>query len=230
MLDGLRDAFQPRGAFEENLVEMLAVTRWRQRRLLIAESAEVQVTMENFDSGETERLLSFGGLPMPKWCGPTTESSTNRPERSECLGLLRTLKSNIETKGFDHHNDKEILIQIYGSEDLSSDVFQLYPSAPIIAQSRAVEEFAVNFLNKIKEEIDKLQQQEDRERSDELNQRRLETLRRSVPESPKLDQFLRYSASLERSFERTLNQLDRAQRTRLGHPVTPPIDVNISQF
>src|SRR4051812_1210622 len=33
LLSGLRDDFRPLGAFEDNLVEMLAVTRWRQRRL-----------------------------------------------------------------------------------------------------------------------------------------------------------------------------------------------------
>jgi hypothetical protein len=40
--------------------------------------------------------------------------------------------------------------------------------------------------------------------------------------------LLRYGASLERSFDRTLNQLERAQRMRLGQPVPPPLNVNIS--
>ena len=35
-LGGLREHFRPVGAFEDGLVEILAVTRWRQRRLLVA--------------------------------------------------------------------------------------------------------------------------------------------------------------------------------------------------
>ena len=34
-----------------------------------------------------------------------------------------------------------------------------------------------------------------------------------------LDYLLRYEASLERNFDRTLGQLERLQRMRLGHPV-----------
>ena len=35
-LAGLREHFRPVGAFRDGLVEILAVTRWRQRRLLVA--------------------------------------------------------------------------------------------------------------------------------------------------------------------------------------------------
>lgn len=43
-----------------------------------------------------------------------------------------------------------------------------------------------------------------------------------------LDRLLRYEANLERSFDRTLNQLERLQRMRLGQPVPPPLQVNVS--
>ena len=48
---------------------------------------------------------------------------------------------------------------------------------------------------------------------------KLEELCRNVPEAPRLDRLLRYEASLERAFDRTLNQLERLQRIRLGLPV-----------
>jgi len=35
-------------------------------------------------------------------------------------------------------------------------------------------------------------------------------------------------ATVERNIERTLNQLERRQRMRLGHPVPPPINLNIT--
>ena len=46
----------------------------------------------------------------------------------------------------------------------------------------------------------------------------LEILCRNVPDSPGLDRLLRYKVSLERSFDRTLSQLERLQRMRLDQP------------
>ena len=48
------------------------------------------------------------------------------------------------------------------------------------------------------------------------------------PESPALHRLLDYEASLERAFDRTLSQLERLQRMRLGQAVPPQIDVNVS--
>src|SRR6266849_6201956 len=42
LLDGLRNDFQPEGTVEDVLVEKLAALFWRNRRLVIAESAEIQ--------------------------------------------------------------------------------------------------------------------------------------------------------------------------------------------
>ncbi len=44
-----------------------------------------------------------------------------------------------------------------------------------------------------------------------------------------LDRLLRYEASLDRSFDRTLTQLERLQRMRLGHAVPPPVKVELSR-
>lgn len=40
--------------------------------------------------------------------------------------------------------------------------------------------------------------------------------------------LIRYEANLDRAIDRTLNQLERLQRTRLGQHVPPPISVNVS--
>ncbi len=46
--------------------------------------------------------------------------------------------------------------------------------------------------------------------------------------TPTLDRLLRYEAVLDRSFDRTLNQLERMQRVRLGQPVLPKLEVRHS--
>ena len=44
----------------------------------------------------------------------------------------------------------------------------------------------------------------------------------------KREHLLRYEASIERAFDRTLSQLERLQRIRLGQPVPPPIKLDVS--
>ncbi len=57
---------------------------------------------------------------------------------------------------------------------------------------------------------------------------RLERLCSVVPETPRLDRLLRYEANLDRSLDRTLSQLERLQRMRLGQPVAPELKVRHS--
>ena len=45
---------------------------------------------------------------------------------------------------------------------------------------------------------------------------------------PSSDQLLRYETTLDRRIDRILAQLERFQRIRLGQPVPPRIDVNLS--
>jgi hypothetical protein len=57
---------------------------------------------------------------------------------------------------------------------------------------------------------------------------RLESESGGVPEAHRLDRLMRYSTSLDREFERTLNQLLRLQQIRKGQPVPPTLNVNVS--
>ena len=49
-----------------------------------------------------------------------------------------------------------------------------------------------------------------------------------VPPPDVLDLLLRYEANLDRSFDRTLSQLERLQRIRLGQLVPPPVKIDLS--
>ncbi len=46
LMASLWEALRPEGALEELLVEKLATNTWRQRRLFLAESAEIRMNME----------------------------------------------------------------------------------------------------------------------------------------------------------------------------------------
>ena len=54
-----------------------------------------------------------------------------------------------------------------------------------------------------------------------LQSNRLDLFRHALPQSPLLESLLRYETSLERTFDRTLSQLERMQRIRLGQNVPP---------
>ena len=49
-----------------------------------------------------------------------------------------------------------------------------------------------------------------------------------VPAQGTVEKLVRYEAHLSREFDRTLNQLERCQRMRMGQPVMPAIKVELS--
>jgi hypothetical protein len=244
LLNGLSEYFQPVGAHEEGLVEILAVTRWRQRRLFIAEKAEIESAQEfiewdldqkEFDEASGFRPVHLNGGLMAKISNPAA--------LDRCLSLLRILKINVETNGIGRGNGnaESILTRLYGVLDEShwkQTPFVMYRRWCMEATysddvRRSIEclpakECARHFLIMIDEEMTKLNAYAVRRLSMRDKRLELESRRCSVPNSPRLDQFFRYGTTLERTFDRTLSQLERAQRIRLGQIVAPPIDVNVS--
>ena len=65
-------------------------------------------------------------------------------------------------------------------------------------------------------------------RFDGIQRMKLNAHRQHVPLTPHFDHLLRYEASLERNFDRTLIQFERGRPMRLGQPVPVPISVNLS--
>jgi hypothetical protein len=49
-----------------------------------------------------------------------------------------------------------------------------------------------------------------------------------VRKTPAPEVLMRYETNLERDIDRTLNQLERLQRMRMGQPVPPPVKVEVS--
>src|SRR5260370_9540482 len=85
-----------------------------------------------------------------------------------------------------------------------------------------------NFLEDVIEEIRRLERYRKEHAKIRASKLELESLRRTVPEGPQADRLLRYEAALSREIDRTLNQLERLQRMRLGQPVPPPINLKIT--
>jgi hypothetical protein len=162
--------------------------------------------------------------------GPTTgliAYSKNPVIRARCIELLKTLHRLIELGGFIPAKDRAILNKIFGGGNPHS-ARVMYESYNGPVPNMTPEECKTVFLGYLQGIIDIEEGNAGRAARSSALRKRLESMSSVVPEAPRLDRLLRYRASLERDFDRTLNQLERLQRIRKGQPVPPTLNVNVS--
>jgi len=243
---GLWEALQPEGKLEEVLVEKLAAVLWRHRRLLLTEAAEIRKSVEfmawDQQNAQQEKAEEIGRDAHDlEYKGGLIKDIRNPDVLSRCLELLAELREGVERKGF-KGDDSEILGKIYGEshhEHLGTNVYDWYlvwsNTASVSEAERVSQGYASadkckqKVLEGIDEELRRLKRYQKIQGAIEADRMKLEALRRCVPESPSLDRLLRYEASLERGFDRTLSQLERLQRIRRGQPVPPTVKLELSQ-
>jgi len=233
MLDGLRHDLRPKGALEQLLVEKLAAIAWRQRRLLLAEGAEIQKNKEFVESDQRDRdreeVEGIARLSDPMNNHGLIGKIYNPHVLERCQDLLFQLRRHVKEHGFNPNFDKRILKTIYGDrgenglrEDLSSHYEIWLATSETPEEERLSEGYAspghcrMNLMRVIDAEIVRLKRDHEARASVQTARTQLETVCRNVPDSPGLDRLLRCEASLERSFDRTLSQLVGLQRMRLG--------------
>jgi hypothetical protein len=241
LLNGLRKDLGPVGTLEETLVEKVAGLWWRYRRFLIAEAAEIRAGMEFVTWEGIERnRQDAASLPMLTLNGGLIRWIANPEALQGCLDLLCEFAEEIEARGFSPEGDTFVLTKLYGrydkDENWKKTLFYSYRNwhnTSICSEEErkqngyaSPQDCRKYFLEEIKEETESLQRYKKEHASVLAARLRLESLRRSVPEGPQLDRLLRYEAAISRDIERTLNQLERRQRMRLGQSVPPPINVS----
>lgn len=240
LLEGLRQDYQPKGAHEAILVDKLAASYWRLRRLYIAENAEIQAAIRfprlRKDPQSREQVI-IRVVEEGKEETNLMQEISDPEILDKCLGLLRDLKLGIENAGLDNNRDSVLLTKLYGScarRDQKPTLFDRYRTSLSIANrseeerqqngSASSEQGKKSFLEELEGEIKRL----DRYKSVEADRIRLHGLRYYVPDSSQPDRLLRYETSLERNIDRTLSQLERLQRIRMGQPVPPKLEVQHS--
>jgi hypothetical protein len=169
---------------------------------------------------------------------------------SDCLGELRNLRDSIKADGFSRGiEDRALLQKLYGRQiDLEGnirapkyDADSLYgvyqrksctaaateedrQKDPDLTTPQRCRDLVVQAIEK---EIQRLTEIQNALNESHPEQTELEQLRRNVPDADRMERLLRYEASLERAFDRTLAQLERLQEIRLGRPVTRPLNFGI---
>jgi len=244
LLNGFRESLQPEGELEEWLIEKLALCAWRQRRLIIAETAEIRRATEflacEANQQQTERSNNISEYSI-RYEGGLIRRIANSEALDRCLELLKELRDEIEDNGFAVKSDAEILTKLYGEpsrEKWQRTLFDLYETwwatAECSEEKRQQHGYATpekckeNFLEDLDAEIKRLERYKKTQASMKAEKMKLEALRQHVPLTPQFDHLLRYEGSLERNFDRTLSQLERLQRMRLGQPVLPKLEVQHS--
>jgi hypothetical protein len=254
LLHGLQRDFMPHGMLENVLVEKLATDLWRSRRGLQVESAEAQKKIELVEEENSEwshRALTIRAM-VEKHMAETNRRGAlldieEDPESLElCLDKLYTVREEANTYGLDRVLYSIDLGIIYGarySGRPGRDLFDFYLECLSALKATVVErkkrgfasevDCVKRFIDETEKEIRRLEglHKEPSARQRSPHERKpddIALLGCQVPDSPELDRLLRYLTTLERSFDRTLSQLERLQRMRLGQPVLPKVELQHS--
>lgn len=253
LLKALDESADPQGMLESLLVEKLATLVLRHRRLLQAESAEI---LKNIDRAREEkedaevaaidlRAAMDEGMARTDKKGLIAEIG-NSSKLEYCLDLLRGVQMEQLKWGFDCDHHWIPLGRVYGTryegrpgKDLLDVYLDCRKASNASEEVRKKKGFASRqdclqqFSAELDREIRRLEglrkERSPRQRSPrELKPSDIAMLACKIPDSLELDRLLRYEASLERAFDRTLSQLERLQRMRLGQPVLPKLEVRHS--
>lgn|SRR6267154_1179533 len=241
LLDGLMENLQPQGKLEIVLVENLATLLWRKRRLLQVETAEIEkAQFLNLDLALQNRLdeLEYAQLKG---------ASDAKPEHSNPLLLIRNAIEILNIHRLccmaddSQHEDamRRALKSIYGYQDGGPEPYgwrqtSLMLSKLLTSAQQAkkdsedpvdVKQFIVEAIGK---EIMRLAKLHDDAAAVEALRRDHNIAGARVPTQEVSDRLIRYEAHLSREFDRTVTQLERLQRTRLGQAVLPKLEVSHS--
>ena len=252
MLNGLQNDLRPEGTLEEILVEKLASLLWRYRRILISEGAEIRrgTTLHSWYKSEGHEQAAAIFLKSEEKSRAGLFSKIENPFIKErCLTILHRLKARIELRGFDSLVDTYLLTVLFGEAEMTAQSLPLVASYKLCSHRGEYSDLGVlnkpeakelkenletpegrkaDYLRELQHVIDKVGEYSEAASRVNAPIEKLELICRKEPDGSELDRLLRYEASLERSFDRTLSQLERLQRVRLGQPVLPEIKVHHS--
>jgi hypothetical protein len=243
LLEGFRADRKPQGELEDQLVDELVMNRWRKRRVIIAEGAEIRKATEflRWDEMHRQHDETLDLLRVALESRSLIHRITKPEILTKCLSMLKKLEQSIDENGFDEENDRVILDRLYEDSDpdtLEGTIKDSHSHWLNLARSHASggdqneltspEQCKNNFLKDLKHETRRLKAYRSEQALTESRKMEVEALRGNVPDSPQLERSLRYETTLDRAFDRTLNQLERIQRARKGQPSSPTSNVNAS--
>ena len=242
LLEGLREDLQPEGTLETVLVENLAVLLWRKRRFLRAEGAEIANAAEfnSVDSMQAQLREAWDQSRAGESSGGMLRNTSNPFVLQEAIQALTMVRIVLETVGFRKDKDPWLLRKLYGLDHdngVPLGVFKLYQALSHLATNpskgdeapRSPDELKKQVLAVLDDEIKRLEALKEMQRIIGKQRGEYEAIAALVPSQGALDRLVRYEAHLSREIDRTLSQLERLQRIRLGQAVQPPLRLEVSR-
>jgi hypothetical protein len=254
LLDGLRESLGPVGVLEELLVEKLTVDYWRLPRVLIAERGEIEANPlpvpPNFSlrsltehlKGSLREKVRKGLLDSVKAANLPPQPLIKDPAELDLVdALLRNMLAFITNHAIDSRFaamlDQQVK-EIYGTPGPADpgkafcDLFASWAESNRIPeeQRRAAglpssSEKLASVVRELNREIKLPDQRKAARDTEEAERQKVKVLQDSIPDSAAVERLVRYRTAIERDIDRTLNQLERLRRRRLGLPVGPEINV-----
>jgi hypothetical protein len=245
LVSGLMDHYRPVGTLEEALVDHLAASLWRCRRLLMAEKAEIAKTQpaEKISEKEMMRNSVLRRLMPSSGTFEIAFLTNSRLDFIQTLGALKGIRDDVRKHGLSWERDRKRLEDVFGKTKEPLDETEgpnkaLKDARFITRYWEAVErshdntELAAQNGEAVVAELDKLTEYLDGINLEWFDEEGIERYRAStaalIPSPDVAEKLLRYQVTLERSVERTITQLERLQQMRAGQPVAPPINVQIA--
>lgn len=239
LLESFRESLQPEGGLEEFLVEKLAQIAWRKARVVRAEAAMVMKQTEYLRQKREGNLRDAvrRALPFARHATGLASVRDNFYALSKSVYLLELLRDAVAERGFEPNVDEGLLGILYGDSGKTEAFYSLYLSCADEAKELAKQSPAEKskfetckqrFLRGADMELTRLKgEMADCEAREEV-ELPLEEESLAIPKEEELDRLLRYETRLDGTFDRTLTQLERQQRMRLGQPNLPPVKVELS--
>jgi hypothetical protein len=221
----------PQGAREQELVLDLVYCRWRKRRLLRWELAELHRQYDRYKQTlRTELEQKFRiNLTAAQVSGSPEYLKHSTHGLAHLLEVLEQIQREVEQIGCLSPLAQEQLVSNFGMAEGSI-------AARCITISEMASETGATNSNLKQDILHTLAQESShlgllKDMAAEAEARSIEvretSLSRIAPET--LDRMQRYETSVDRQFGRLLDQLERLQRYRKGELVPPPLKIRVSQ-
>ena len=258
LIEDLENGYQPVGAIEESLVQVIATALWRKARVLRAENGEIRRQLDtsagdralrNSDKGnfalasqemgsrlynpenQTDQKIST----MERWTAAQVAQSNARESQSglEYLtALLRGAKSEIQRDGYISENLRKKIFSIACLWDygFASVCLNATPRrAGIKDPTSKTETSNADVVVIIEDRLERLGALKEYVFEREKLAEDAEARSFNLPSANATDKLLRYEAHLERQLYRAMDQLERLQRRRKGENVPPPLNINLGR-
>ncbi|MGA7870719.1 MAG: hypothetical protein WCA22_07450 [Candidatus Binatus sp.] len=243
LLRELFEDWKPEGHTERHLVEQIGLAEWRLRRVHRAELGETRTQMSSTMVSNAKAEIDHAFRHFPERVPQILrKSSAGIPYLRDAIDEA---VYELEKEGTVSEDSCDRLEEVFGDE-LQSPASALRfwflgeipevlkealdsvgePTATADKGDSDTKEIARNYLGTMLKDLDR---QERKLRKQERIALEIARQRLSIPQGLELERIQRYETAIKREMRRDIDQLERLQRRRIGEPLPPTVNVNVSK-